>query len=113
MMMSNINRAQQNDPMFPATEVGPDEKAQVNKGNEPPLRSHALKPKKQYHLKQLINKLNHLNFQDLHITAVFQHTKYPRSLSIAAFPMPCQDELLSCRWAERLDIEQIKGSYRF
>jgi hypothetical protein len=113
MMRPNINRAQQNSPIFPVTEVGPDEKDQVNKSTAPAARTDTPKAKKQYSLKQLINKLNHINFQDLQITAVFQHTKYPRALSIAAFPMPCQDELLSCRWAERLDIELIMGAYRF
>jgi hypothetical protein len=112
-MRSIINHAQQSNPTFSATEVGPGEKAQVSKNTELASSPDAPKPKRQYSLKQLINKLNHLNFQDLHITAVFQHTKYPRSLSLEAFPMPCRDELLSCQWAERLDIEQIMESYHF
>ncbi len=113
MMRSIINQAQQNKPTFSTTEVGPNEKAQVSKSSDLPSRSDPPKSKRQYSLKQLINKLNHLNFQDLHISAVFQHTKYPRALSFSAFPMPCQDELLTCRWAEPLDLELIMEAYRF
>lgn len=113
MMRTDINQAKQNDPSPPATEVSRKEKDRINQSSgvgEDPSDSIS---KKQYSLKQLINKLNHLNFQDLHITAVFQHNKYPRSLSISAFPMPCRNEKLRCTWMDPIDIEQIMGLYRF
>ncbi len=113
MMKSNINHAQQNNSTPTSTAVGSEEKAQISGSTEDGARSDSSNPKHQFSLKQLINKLNHLNFQDLHITAVFQHNKYPRSLSIAAFPMPCRDKFLSCTWESPLDIEQIMESYRF
>ena len=112
-MRSDINQAKQNDPSPPATEVSRNEKDRITQSSEVEENPLVRPPVKQYSLKQLINKLNHLNFQDLHITAVFQHNKYPRSLSLLAFPMPCRNEKLRCRWVDPIDIEQIMGLYQF
>lgn len=63
--------------------------------------------------RQLINKLNHLNFLDRTISVVFKHNKYPRTLAISAQPLPCHDSRLTCNWAEAVDIEQLMESYEF
>lgn len=63
--------------------------------------------------KQLINKLNHLNFSDHTITIVFKHIKYPRTLTLSAHPLPCNDQKLVCNWVEPIDIEQLLEAYHF
>lgn len=63
--------------------------------------------------KQLINKLNHINFSDHAITIVFQHVKYPRTLTLSAHPLPCNDQKLVCKWNERVDVEQLMETYQF
>jgi hypothetical protein len=113
MMRSDINQAKHNAPSPRATEVSRNEKDRITQINADEKKSPAQIPGKQISLNQLINKLNHLNFQDLPISVVFKHTKYPLSLSISAFPMPCRNEKLKCQWVDPIDIEQIMGSYRF
>lgn len=113
MMRSNTNGAQQNDLSPPATEVSSDEKSQISHTQNVAAEQENRTFERKYSLRQLINKLNHLNFQDLPITAVFQHNKYPRSLSLSAFSLPCSDNKLVCKWEVPIDIEQVMESYRF
>ena len=68
---------------------------------------------KQISRRQLINKLNNLNFKDQTLTAVFEHRDYPRTLPLQVYPLPCQDARLVCRWAEPFDLNQLIESYRF
>ncbi|MCK5675054.1 MAG: hypothetical protein KAH95_16860, partial [Spirochaetales bacterium] len=49
-------------------------------------------------LKQLINRLNYINFQDGTLTSVFQHKNYNRSISLDTKPKACIDKKLSCLW---------------
>ncbi|HCM26863.1 MAG: hypothetical protein A2Z99_16825 [Treponema sp. GWB1_62_6] len=48
--------------------------------------------------KDLLNLLNFVNFQEGTIFANFRHLKYDDKLSLQAFPRPCSDEILECRW---------------
>lgn len=50
--------------------------------------------------RQLVNKLNFINFQDESIIAHFRHTKYDSSLSLKLKPLPCAGEQLDCRWVD-------------
>ncbi len=79
----------------------------------PPTLQQEKIPQKNLSLKQLINKINHINFQDLNITVVFQHKKYQRVLNLAAYPLPCQNQRLICQWVDAIDIEQLLESYQF
>lgn len=108
-----MTQAQQNDLSPHTTEVSQSEKDRIRHKAVPSSENLVNNPQKQYSRKQLINKLNHINFQDLSITAVFKHSKYPRTLSISALPQPCQDKKLLCKWMDRIDLEQIMESYRF
>ncbi|MCK5152832.1 MAG: hypothetical protein KAQ93_00610, partial [Spirochaetales bacterium] len=49
-------------------------------------------------LKQLINRLNYINFQDGTLTSVFHHKNYNRSISLDTKPKACIDSQLSCLW---------------
>ncbi len=49
--------------------------------------------------KNLINRLNYLNFQDREIISVFKHRQYDRHLNIKVKPGPCNGEMLHCSWA--------------
>ncbi len=50
--------------------------------------------------RQLINKLNYLNFREKPLYVNFRHKQYHRSLSIKANPQPCQDNRLTCLWQQ-------------
>jgi len=52
-------------------------------------------------LKQLINRLNYINFQDGTLTSVFQHKNYNRSISLNTKPKACIDSQLSCFWSDQ------------
>ena len=62
----------------------------------------------------LINKLNYINFQDRTIFVVFEHVKYPHTVTLQAKPLPCMGEELECIWPES-EIESYRqlGSYKF
>jgi hypothetical protein len=49
--------------------------------------------------KQLINKLNFINFQDETLQLNFVHTRYRRPLTLNVIPQPCLDAHLFCRWS--------------
>ncbi len=50
--------------------------------------------------RQLINKLNYLNFLDKPLYVNFRHKQNHRALSIKAKPQPCQDNRLTCMWQQ-------------
>ncbi len=54
-------------------------------------------------LSQLINKLNHSNFQGEPVLVNLKHRVYGHSLALYATPQPCVDELLECRWLTQED----------
>ena len=55
---------------------------------------------------KLINRLNYLNFQDGSLLVNFKHTKYSRTVSLEARPLPCQDDQLQCIWVEPSEVLQ-------
>jgi len=61
----------------------------------------------------LVNKLNYINFQDGTISLRFKHSKYERSLSLEAKPMPCNGDRLDCQWIDSEGIESKLKSYQF
>jgi hypothetical protein len=63
--------------------------------------------------RQLINKLNNLNFQDRTVNIVFRHKIYPRDLTVKAYPQPCQDMRLTCLWVDRVDFNLLAEAYTF
>jgi hypothetical protein len=58
----------------------------------------------------LMNRLNFINFSEGTIFATFRHLEHGDLLSCQAFPLPCGDEILDCRWMPPgLSPEQLKG----
>lgn len=58
----------------------------------------------------LMNRLNFINFSEGTIFATFRHLEHGDLLSCQAFPLPCDDEMLDCRWMPPgLSPEQLKG----
>jgi len=49
--------------------------------------------------RDLLNLLNFINFREGTIHAVFRHRELGDRVSCRAFPLPCVDEALVCRWA--------------
>ena len=109
-----MERATQNAHSGPlSTEVGREEKGRIvhqsfiDPNPEPALNQREISRQ------QLINKLNHINFQDRTVSVVFKHNKYPRTLTLQAHPLPCQTNHLVCSWAEAVDVEQLVEYYQF
>ncbi len=48
--------------------------------------------------KNLINRLNYMNFQDRDIISVFKHRQYNQHINIKVRPGPCNGEMLHCSW---------------
>ena len=97
----------------PDTEVGQDEKSSIV---QPPLlRDPAPVPRSHpdISLKQLINKLNLLNFHNQSLSVVFRHRIYQRTVTLQAQPQPCQDARLVCRWTSSVDLDQLIDNFEF
>jgi hypothetical protein len=58
----------------------------------------AVDPPKSITRRQLINRLNFINFQDQCITARFQHPSLPKTLAVQVKPQPCTNDVLDCLW---------------
>lgn len=63
--------------------------------------------------RQLVNKLNFINFQDETIIAHFRHAKYDSSLGLKIKPLPCAGEQLDCCWVDTAALPQVMRNYQF
>jgi hypothetical protein len=108
-----MNQASHDTALSPTTEVSRKEKAHVIDTSEPPSGPGDTDECRTIGRRQLINKLNHLNFLDGTITVVFKHKKYPRTRAITAQPLPCRDHRLVCNWTQTVDIKQLTEAYTF
>ncbi len=66
---------------------------------------------KKVSLSQLINKLNHSNFQGEPVLVNLRHRTYGHALALYAAPQPCIDELLECRWLDQESDDQRFKNY--
>lgn len=48
--------------------------------------------------KNLVNRLNYLNFQNKDLLSYFKHKRYKRMLALKVKPHPCTGEKLHCSW---------------
>jgi len=69
------------------------------------------KQEKTVRKKQLINKLNLINFYKATIQLNFKHKTNNRILSFEVFPQLCLGKHLLCFWQTAPDIEQIQNQY--
>ncbi|OHD20259.1 MAG: hypothetical protein A2Y38_10005 [Spirochaetes bacterium GWB1_59_5] len=59
---------------------------------------------------ELMNRLNFINFSEGTIFATFRHMERGDILSCQAFPLPCRDEMLDCRWMPPgISPDRLKG----
>jgi hypothetical protein len=63
--------------------------------------------------RSLVNKLNHLNFQDRTIIVNLRHRRYDNTISLTAKPLPCSNDHLRCTWNNVADLERILTVYSF
>jgi len=75
---------------------------------EPEHESH-----RQVKQRDLINKLNYINFQDRTFLITFKHYVYDRSVRVAAKPKPCQNETLVCSWEDTDQLDTLRQHYNF
>lgn len=63
--------------------------------------------------KQLINRLNYLNFKDDTVIVNLAHVKYSSTISLKAKPLPCLDGYLECVWNETESLEYKLKTHRY
>ena len=63
--------------------------------------------------KEILNLLNFVNFREGTIFANFRQLKYDQTLSLQAFPLPCKDQTLECRWIQPGIKKQHLENYTF
>lgn len=73
----------------------------------------SLGTQKEISLNRLINRLNFINFQEESILVNFRHTKYPRTVSLEARPLPCLNNKLECLWSQDLEAQPSIVSCNF
>lgn len=64
-------------------------------------------------LKQLVNKLNFINFQNGTILVNFRHARFQRPLALRAIPVPCTGEILECRWEQPAPLKHKLDAHVF
>lgn len=77
------------------------------------LQGEESQTQKKISKRQLINKLNYINFQDEPITINFKHKRYGQLLACLAKPQPCLGEDLNCRWTEPFELHGRLHAYEF
>jgi len=50
--------------------------------------------------KQLINKLNAINFRQGEILVILKHNRFDKTITFSALPQPCTGEQLDCLWGK-------------
>ena len=77
------------------------------------VQHSGLEPGKSVNQKALINKLNFINFQDGTVQFNFRHTRFETTLTLAARPLPCTNEYLTCTWLDPDLVARAQSSYTF
>jgi hypothetical protein len=72
-----------------------------------------LKASKPIHQKDLMNLINHLHFKGDYILVRFRHPYYKNGLLAKAYPEPCLNNTLICRWSNKTASYLESGKYRF
>lgn len=96
-----------------STEVSPQEKEQITAADRDLSTLESKTVEREISQRQLIDKLNNLNFQDSTLNIVFRHKQYPRDLTLQAQPLPCHNAMLTCRWVDKLDFNALVESFAF
>jgi hypothetical protein len=78
-----------------------------------PSEKQELEQWKEIRRDRLINSLNRINFHDEEIILNFRHTKYNKTLSLAAKPQPCTNNVFHCNLSEPEFSEHELQSYKF
>ena len=63
--------------------------------------------------KRLVNKLNHLNFQNRTVLLGFEHARYGHTLRVEARPEPCGGGRLRCNWVDPRAARALSRYYVF
>ena len=63
--------------------------------------------------KRLINTLNYIHFTEGYFFAHFSHPKYEEGILLKAYPEPCTDDEVTCRWIEENAAKLNLENYRF
>ncbi len=81
----------------------------LDSSEKPPVA----KQEKNVSKRQLVGRLNRINFQDQTLSLNFEHLKDKRIVSLQGKPQPCFGKKLICLWAEKPDIKRLLSLYRF
>lgn len=97
----------------PSTEVSPEEKARIRVPEQASVPENPHPEKCIISRSRLINKLNHIHFQDATVSVVFAHKKFQHPYVLEAFPQPCRNENLVCKWASAVDPAVLADFFHF
>ena len=61
--------------------------------------------------KQLINRLNAINFRQEEILVTLKHNRFESTITIPALPQPCVGEQLDCLWGELQSVPEQLENY--
>ena len=64
-------------------------------------------------IRQIVNLLNYINFQDEAITVNLRNTRFDNIVSLQAKPQPCVGDEIFCEWAEPSEAERKLFQYVF
>ena len=96
-----------------STEVSREEKDRLSRSDLLLREWESEESEKEINQRQLINKLNSLNFRGQTVHIIFRHKNFPRTITFNAFPLPCKTPHLVCRWTEPVDLEVLNECYSF
>jgi hypothetical protein len=60
---------------------------------------------------RIVNAINYLHFQGRSVYAVFRHRLYRTTVTVEAFPLPCQKDYLYLAWKEQGKLKERSSSY--
>ncbi len=81
------------------------------KNNQSHIKTGKISKSESINLKQLIDRINYINFQDGTLTSVFQHKNYNRTVSLAVKPKACMDTKLFCYWPDHVNLQKDIENY--
>jgi len=62
---------------------------------------------------RIVSAINYLHFQGRAVYAVFKHMQYNTTVTVEAFPFPCQEDYLHLSWKDRGMLKERSSSYAF
>jgi len=63
--------------------------------------------------RQMVNRINYINFLDQTLLLNFKHSQYDTSVTLKVSPLPCAGEYLDCTWIATPGLRQVLKNHLF